>query len=204
MTPLIITPEVFSLVILPILIFIARIADVTMATIRIIFISKGIKLLAPLVGFFEVLIWIIAVSQIMQNVSNVFNYIAYAAGFALGTYVGMYIEDRISLGNLSVRVITKNGDSGMTDILKSAGHKITVVDAYGTSGPVKIIYTIVKRKKLRAFVESVKNIDPKAFYSFGDIRVVKEEPPLPGERGMSTRVYLKRPFNKLKLFRKGR
>ncbi len=76
--------DLFSYAILPLLIFLARICDVSIGTLRIIFVSKGVKKVAPVLGFFEVLIWIIAISKIMQNLDNYVNYIAYAAGFATG------------------------------------------------------------------------------------------------------------------------
>lgn len=204
MDVLMISPEIFSLVILPILIFVARVADVTMSTIRIIFVSKGVKLLAPLVGFFEVLIWVIAVGQVIYNVTNILNYVAYAGGFALGTYIGIWIEERISIGTVSVRIISRGGESDMGDSLKSEGYKITVVDAYGTSGPVKIIYTIVKRKKLGRLIETVKNINPKALYSFGDIRFATEEPAIPSSGRIVTKSNVRKRIKRLKYQRKSK
>ncbi len=96
----------FIWVIVPLLIFLARVIDVTLQTIRIVSISRGIRWLAPLVGFFEVLIWLLAISQIMKRVSNPVAYIAYAAGFATGTAIGQSIERRLSLGTVMLRVIT--------------------------------------------------------------------------------------------------
>ncbi len=112
MDQFVITPELFAYVVLPIMIFCARICDVTMGTIRVIFISKGIRYLAPVIGFFEVIIWLLAIGQVMNNLTNVVSYIAYGAGFAAGTYIGMYIEEKISLGLTSVRIITKEDPHG--------------------------------------------------------------------------------------------
>jgi uncharacterized protein YebE (UPF0316 family) len=86
----------FIWVILPALIFLARIVDVSLQTIRIISISRGIRWLAPLVGFFEVLIWLLAIGQIMKTVSHPVAYIAYAAGFATGTAIGQSLERRLT------------------------------------------------------------------------------------------------------------
>ncbi|MDD1699528.1 MAG: DUF5698 domain-containing protein, partial [Methanoregula sp.] len=102
-----ISPEIFTYVIIPLLIFCARICDVSLGTIRVIFISKGIKYLAPIIGFFEVIIWLLAIGQVMNNLTNFVAYGAYGAGFASGTYIGMLIEEKISLGLTSVRIITK-------------------------------------------------------------------------------------------------
>jgi hypothetical protein len=101
----IIDPEVYAWVVLPILIFLARVIDVSLGTLRIIFIARGRRKLAPLLGFFEVLIWIVVVSQVMQNLHSPLSFIAYAAGFATGNYVGMWIEDKLAIGTLIVRVI---------------------------------------------------------------------------------------------------
>ena len=91
------TSPVFAFVVLPFMIFCARICDVTLGTIRVIFISKGIKYLAPIIGFFEVIIWLLAIGQVMNNLTNIVAYIAYGAGFAAGTYIGMAIEERSPL-----------------------------------------------------------------------------------------------------------
>ncbi|HEX2991004.1 MAG TPA: DUF5698 domain-containing protein, partial [Anaerolineales bacterium] len=88
----------FTWVILPLIIFLTRVLDVTLGTLRIIFISRGRKYLAPLLGFIEVLIWITVVSQIIGGASNFAAYFAYAAGFAVGNYVGMWIEERLAIG----------------------------------------------------------------------------------------------------------
>ena len=88
------------------LIFAARIADVSIGTVRLIFISRGLKYLAPIVGFFEVFIWLMAIGQIMQNISNPVCFVAYAGGFAMGNFVGMCIAEKLSLGVVMVRVVT--------------------------------------------------------------------------------------------------
>ena len=101
----------FTFVILPFLIFIARITDVSLGTLRIIFVSKGYKIIAPLIGFIEILIWIVAISKIIQNIDNWICYIAYAGGFAVGNYVGMRLEEKLAIGFELVRVITQKDAS---------------------------------------------------------------------------------------------
>ena len=81
---MVISSENFSLMIIPLMIFLARIADVTFGTIRIIFISRGVKNLATIFGFCEIMIWLFAISQIIQHVSNFVYYMAYASGYAKG------------------------------------------------------------------------------------------------------------------------
>ncbi len=101
--------EMFRWVVLPILIFFARMSDVTLGTLRNVFISKGFKNIVPLIGFFEVLIWLISMRQIMQHLDNPLCYIGFAAGFAAGTYVGMTLERRLALGMQVLRIITHQG-----------------------------------------------------------------------------------------------
>src|SRR5690625_2164903 len=101
-----ISPEIFSYVILPLLIFIARVCDVTLSTIRILFVMNGKRTIAPILGFFEAFIWLLAIGQIISDVNNIFAYLAYAFGFATGTYVGMYIEEKLAVGMVVLRLIT--------------------------------------------------------------------------------------------------
>lgn len=166
--------SVFTWVIFPILIFLSRVFDVTLGTIRIIFVSRSKRLLAPILGFFEVLIWIIAITQIMQNLNNWFYYIAYAGGFAMGNYVGIILEEKLALGTLIVRVFLVNDDSSLRDGLYKAGFGVTSVDACGMNGNIKIIYTVVKRKDLDQVIEIIEKCNAKAFYSVEEIKNVKQ------------------------------
>jgi len=107
--------DIFAWVILPILIFLARVCDVSIGTIRIIFVSKGIKYLATFLGFFEILIWLMAISQIMQNLTNVYYYLFYAGGFSTGIFVGILIDEKLSIGTVSVRIITRTDASKLIE-----------------------------------------------------------------------------------------
>lgn len=170
----------FAYVILPILIFCSRIVDVSIGTMRVIFITKGFRWLAPLCGFFEVLIWLIAMSQIMKNLSNVYCYIAYAGGFATGNYVGMFIERKMALGVVLIRVITRNDATELLNYLKTNNYGVTAVDAEGLFGKVKILFTIIKRADIETVLASIKRFNPQAFYSVEDIRAVNENSYSPG------------------------
>jgi uncharacterized protein YebE (UPF0316 family) len=154
--------------------FFARICDVSLGTIRIIFVSKGIKYLAPIVGFFEILIWIMAISQIMQNITNIYYYVFYAGGFAIGNLVGITIEEKLSIGTVGVRIITRQDAVELVNTLKNSKYGITVVDAEGTKGKVKIIYTVINRQNIQKVINIVKQYNPKAFYQIEDIRYVSE------------------------------
>jgi uncharacterized protein YebE (UPF0316 family) len=164
----------FEWVILPVLIFCARICDVSLGTIRVIFISKGIKYLAPLIGFFEVIIWLVAIGQVMNNLTNVASYIAYGGGFAMGTLIGMLIEEKISLGHTSVRIITNEDPSRLVDYLRSQNYGVTTVDGQGATGQVKMVFSIIRRQDLVTVVEVIRKFNPAAFYSIEDVKSVSE------------------------------
>lgn len=165
-----IDPVVFSLVIVPILIFFARICDVTIGTMRIIFVARGMKMIAPILGFIEILIWLIAISQIFQNLTNPLNYFAYAAGFTTGTYVGMLIEERLAVGLSLIQIITQLDATDLINHLRAVGYGVTVLDAQGKEGAGKIIFSIIKRKNIIDVETAIDKFAPKAFYSVEDIR----------------------------------
>ncbi|MFA7199221.1 MAG: DUF2179 domain-containing protein [Methanoculleus sp.] len=169
-----IDPEVFSLVIIPAFIFLARICDVTIGTMRIIFVSRGMKMVAPILGFFEVFIWIIAVGQIFQNLTNPLNYFAYAAGFATGNYIGMIIEEKLAMGLAIIRIITQRDATNLINYLRAAGYGVTVLDAQGKGGPGKVIFSVVKRKNIKDVEGAIHEFNPKAFYSIEDVRRAAE------------------------------
>jgi len=166
--------DLFAWFILPLLIFISRVFDVTFGTLRIIFISKGKKFLAPFFGFFEIMIWLFAIGQVMQNLTNVNYYVAYAGGFAMGNYVGIYIEEKMAIGTLVVRIITKKDASDLIESLKSRNYGITIVDAQGATGSVKLIFTVIKRVDIDEVVGMIKHFNPKAFYSIEEVRGASE------------------------------
>ena len=169
----------FIYIILPLLVFLARILDVTIGTLRIIFVSKGLKHFAALLGFFESLIWLIAVAQVMQNLNSWQTYIAFACGFGAGNYVGVVLEERIALGNLLIRIITMKQADELVDVLWKAGYGVTSVDATGESGPVKLIFSITKRRNLHKIIAIIKKYNPNAFYTIEDMRYVNQTYPLP-------------------------
>jgi uncharacterized protein YebE (UPF0316 family) len=167
-------PEFFSLVAVPVFIFLARICDVTIGTMRIIFVSRGMKMVAPVLGFFEVFIWIIAVGQIFQNLTNPLNYFAYAAGFATGNYVGMLVEEKLAMGLALIRIITQRDATNLINYLRAAGYGVTVLDAQGKQGPGKVIFSVVKRKNIKNVEDAIHEFNPKAFYSIEDVRRAAE------------------------------
>ena len=166
--------EVFEYAVLPILIFLARICDVSIGTMRIIFVSKGNRKVAPILGFFEVLIWIIAISKIMQNLDNYINYIAYAAGFATGNFVGMIIEERLAMGIQMVRVFVGENGMELVKSLNANGFGATTIEAHGAKEKIDIIYSIVHRNELNEVLNIITAFNPRAFFTIEDIKSVKE------------------------------
>jgi uncharacterized protein YebE (UPF0316 family) len=155
---------------LPLFIFLAEVCVVTLSTVRIIFIARGMKVRASLLGFFEVSIWLFAIGQIMQNLSNLGCYAGFAGGFALGNYLGITIEHKLGLGSLVVRIITNKDGRELAQNLKDAGYGVTSVDGQGATGPVQVILTVIPRKKLASVVALLKAFDPKVFYSVDDLQ----------------------------------
>ncbi len=162
---------------LPVLIFLARVCDVSMATIRVLFIAKGQRLLAPAVGFFEVIVWLLAISQILQRLDNPLLYVAYAGGFATGTFVGMTIEGKLALGVVLVRVITRESGAALIERLKRERLGVTYLDAHGAKGTVQVIFSLVRRSEASKMIELIKQYNPKAFYSVEDVRFVSDAAP---------------------------
>lgn len=166
--------DFFSLVVVPLLIVLSRIADQTIGTLRLVYLSKGYKAIAPIMGFFEVLIWIIVVSQIFQQLDNYLYYVAYALGFALGNYIGLLIEEKLSLGKVVVRVFLKTQIENTVKELSEAGYGLTIMDAQGARGPVKILFSISNRKNVDNFLSIVSKYDLNAFYTVEDVRTSSE------------------------------
>lgn len=166
--------EAFSYIVLPLLIFLARICDVSIGTLRIIFVSKGKKNIAPILGFFEVLIWITAISKIMQNLDHYINYVAYAAGFATGNLVGMIIEEKLAMGIQMIRVFASERGTELVRILNCNGFGATYVEAHGAKEKVHLVYSIVHRNELEKVLSLIDSFNPKAFFTIEDVKSVNE------------------------------
>jgi uncharacterized protein YebE (UPF0316 family) len=162
--------DYYSWITLPVIIFFSRVCDVSLGTLRHVFISKGFRTIVPVLGFFEVLIWIIVVAQVMKNLNNVACYLAWASGFATGTYVGLYIEERLALGLQVIRIITNQNCDELIEALKHDNHGVTIVDAQGAVGPVKMIFTIIQRKNVQEVSKLISKYNPTAFYSVEEIK----------------------------------
>jgi uncharacterized protein YebE (UPF0316 family) len=166
--------ELWPLVGIPLLIFFARTTDVALGTVRIILVSRGQRKVAPLVGFFEILVWLVALSQVLSHLDRPINYVAFAAGFASGTYAGMWVEEKLALGLVAVRVIATSDASGLIAAFKEARFGVTSVAARGVQGRVRLIYSILRRKDMPRALEMIRAVQPKAFISVSDVRTTSE------------------------------
>ena len=163
---------IFLYIILPFMIFVARICDVSLGTLRIIFVSKGYKSLAPVLGFFEVLLWVIVIGQLLNSFSNWVCFFAYAAGFAAGSFIGMKIEERIAIGTMLVRITISKDAHELVNILSQNGFGVTLIEGEGAKGKVNIIQSVVSRKSIKDIQKVLNDYDQNLFYSIEDVRSV--------------------------------
>lgn len=155
---------------LPIIIFVGRICDVTLGTLRIIFVSKGEKSKAPIVGFFEVFIWVVIISQVFSHANSLIAYISYAAGYAAGNYIGILVENKIAFGFQMFRVYTRKSGPELIKILNRNGLGSTYIKGEGAVSEVDIVEAVVSRKYAERMTVIIETFDPDAFYVIEDIR----------------------------------
>jgi uncharacterized protein YebE (UPF0316 family) len=157
----------------PALIFLLRICDVSIATLRLLSMVRGRKLATMSLAFFEVLIWVTAVGAVVQHLSEPLMVVGYAAGFAAGTFVGMTIEERLALGFAEVRVVTRSSEVGLAGALRDLGFGVTEMRGRGREGPVRILTTIVQRRAVEDLVDEVRRHDPEAFVTVEEPRRIE-------------------------------
>ena len=159
---------------LALLVFLAEICVVTIGTIRIIFVARGMKMLAPILGFFEVTMWLFAITKIMQNLTDVSCFFAFAGGFSVGNYLGILIEEKLAMGTTLVRIITPRNPEELVRNLTQADFGVTCLEGQGATGPVQVVLTVVKRKEIERVTNLIKQFDPKVFYSIGEVQAINE------------------------------
>lgn len=165
---------VYSWVVIPFLIFSARIIDVSIGTLRVIFLSKGYKKIAPVLGFFEVIIWILAITQVMKHLDNYFNIFAYGAGFATGNYIGMLIDEKLSLGLVMLRIIFKKKPDDFITVLTNNNIGYTLADGEGNTKKVKILFSVLKKSDLKIVYKALSEHNPDAFYTIEDVKTARQ------------------------------
>ncbi len=173
----------FAYILLPLLIFLARICDVSISTIRIIYMLGGRRYTSTILGFFEAFIWLMAIRQIFQHLDNWVCYIAYPAGFASGIFVGMLIEERIAYGKVIVRIITRKDVVPLIQFLNTENFRYTKVVAEGPDGNENLVFTVLQRERLDDLLKKLKEILPTAFYTIEKVKAAGESGALPEEQG---------------------
>lgn len=152
------------------LIIFARIADVSLGTMRTVAVINGRRGVALVIGFFEVLIWVTVVRAVIHNLDNPVYAVSYAGGFALGTFVGVTIEDRFGTGKQVVRVFTRRGTE-LAVRLREQGFVVTVFEGSGREGPISMLFVEAGRRSMRRILDEVRHIDPDCFYILDDVRL---------------------------------
>lgn len=174
MSETILTPAIMSWVIWPLFIVLARIIDVSMGTVRVILIIRGLRYVASIIGFFEVMIWLVVITRVVKEINNPVCYIAYPLGFALGNYIGMLIEGKLSIGNVLIRVITRKEGSTLEHNLIEKNFHVTSIDAVNNEKPVKIIFSIISKKLIKEYLAVVKDFNPHAYYTIEDVKMIDQ------------------------------
>jgi len=150
------------------LIFLARVVNVSMGTVRTLLGMRGQKRWATAIGFVESLIFILAIGRVLQDVSNIWNVLGYCGGFAVGTLVGLAIEEKLAMGYAMVQAISQNDGEEITSALRRAGYGVTEMIGQGLSGRVHVITTVVKRRDIPAIMGLVRRVDEAAFVTVDD------------------------------------
>ena len=164
----------YAYLLLPLLIFIARVTDQSLGILRISFATKGFTIPVFVFGFFESFVWLLAIGQIMSKIDNIYYYVVFAAGFATGNIVGIFLERRLSIGYVMVRVVFQKDSEISLALLKQHGFRLTLVDAMGMEHPVKMIFSTIRRSQIEEFIGVLKQNNPAAFFTIEDVKQVKE------------------------------
>jgi uncharacterized protein YebE (UPF0316 family) len=151
-------------------IFLARVIDVSMGTIRVLMIFKGRRLYAALIGFFEVMIYVLALSRVVNTLDNPFYLVFYACGFAAGNYFGSFVEEKVAIGQVTVNIICSNCGEELVEQLRNEGYGVTVLDGTGRKGKKKILFVTMERRCLKHLFEVVDKHESDSFVNILDSR----------------------------------
>jgi len=152
------------------LIFALRVADMTLDTLRVLFMMRGRKFVAGLIGFAQATIFVIAIGRVLSQLDNVLNIIGYAAGFAAGVIVGMTIEERMALGFGQMRIISSTKGQAIANALRAGGYAVTEMSGRGKDGSVNVILITVRRKDVDHVQDLVRGVDESAFITIEEVR----------------------------------
>jgi uncharacterized protein YebE (UPF0316 family) len=159
-----------DIVIQAFIIFLARIVDVSMGTIRMILLVKGQRRIATAIGFFEVMIYLLVLGKVVGNINQPLLIIAYCAGYASGNFVGSKLEEKLSIGRLLVQIVIKDNSCGIVEALREAGFGVTIFEGHGMEGSSFLLNIITERKKIREMQRIINDLDCGAFITTMDVR----------------------------------
>jgi uncharacterized protein YebE (UPF0316 family) len=154
-------------------IFVLRIGDMSLDTIRLLYVVRGRKRLAWILGFFQSLIFVVAISSVLTHLDNPLNVLGYAAGFATGNVVGMIIEERLAIGYVMVTVISPLRGAVIAEKLRASGYAVTEISARGRDGMVSMLNCSVRRKETDDVETVILEADPQAFITADDVRPLR-------------------------------
>jgi uncharacterized protein YebE (UPF0316 family) len=155
---------------LPIVIFALRVSDMSLDTLRVLFVIRGGKAASWLLGFFQSAIWVVAITSALRNLNDPLNLIAYAGGFATGNVVGMAIEERLAVGHANLRIISSGRGSAVAEAIRAAGYAATELAGSGKDGMVSVINSSIRRRDISRLQKRVEEIDPGAFLAIEEVR----------------------------------
>ena len=164
------------------IIFSLRLVDMAMATVRIVLVGRGKKGTATAIGFVEAIVWVLAISRVFSGIEDPARILAFAAGFAAGTFLGAKVEEWIALGQSLVRIVAPNESPAVAGLLREQGHGATVINGDGLEGEVRITFCVVPRKRLASVLEMVREANPEAFLTVEQTSVI--EAPERHQRGV--------------------
>lgn len=156
----------------PLVIFLLRIVDVSLATTRMLLAIRNQRMLVPLIGFVEVLVWLFAAGNAIRFLESPLHVIGYAAGFATGNVVGLWVEEKLALGLATVRVVSAHGGVELADALREKGFGVTEFSGQGREGPVEVVFTAARRAQVPWILKEVNYWDPDAFVTVEEPRAI--------------------------------
>lgn len=154
------------------LIFFARVIDVSMGTLRVLFLVRGRRLLAATIGLFEVTIYLMALGYVVGRLNDPFSVFIYALGFATGNVVGSIIEEKVALGQVIAQVITLKEPLQLAESLRASGFGVTITEGQGREGCHPILHIGIPRKQLKTLYKTVNEWDKDAFVVFQEARSI--------------------------------
>lgn len=155
------------------LIFALRVGDMSLDTLRVLFVMRGRKANAWIFGFFQAIIFVVAITSVLNNLDNPLNLIGYAAGFATGNVIGILIEERLAIGYTHLRVISPRLGDALAKTLREQGYAVTEISGRGKDGTVNVLSVSVLRKNVDKINKLIQEIDPGAFITSEEVRAIR-------------------------------